>query len=583
MTSDKILPTEQNRQTSTLPTADDLVGRVLYERFLIERDVSDPASGRNCSSYLAKDLTYFCRKVVIRALTQPPTEHPVPSNSFQDICGALMQLDHPNIESIVETGRLFDGRPYAVTGYTSGQSLSQMLNGDRRVVLDRAAQIVESIAEALGAAHSRKILHCDVTPANIVITPQEREAQGVRLVSFGTAWPFGDGSDRLSNIDLQSLFYTAPELMVEDARATVASDVYSLAAVAYRMLTGEVPFKATEREEMLELIARGVPVRPSNLRTDLPTDAEAILISALQYKAAMRPRDIAVFGQALANALRDGGYHPKISRYLDAEVPALLFQEENSVAEIDTQAREPLVEPKRRVVQKAAAIVSDRALVLSLIVSLLAGALFIPIFQTILNEGQKPAAVSSIVNKAADTRLPREIKYSIDGQNIKNPNSADKWPTSSLQNSFVSSGEYRITFESDSAGNAYIFSEVADEQGKTTYKVLYPLSKVNSGSAHIEPGQPAKTLAGNFNDAGSSEIVWLVWTAGKQNDLESARLSAIEADGVLHSDGDVQKLRHFLERNKNNKLDVRTDDTDKLTVLNGSGDRIVHRIEIKHN
>ncbi len=577
MTPEKVL-TEENRETSRLRISDDLVGHVLFERFLIERDLSHASAAGNCAIYLAKDLKHFCRKVVIKALSQPAAEHSGRPNAFHDVCDALMRLDHPNLEWILETGKLFDGRPYVVTTYTSGQSLEQILIGERRLVLERVAHIVESVAEGLGAAHARGILHGEITPANIVVTPQEFEAENVRLTGFGSDSSFSRFADMHFGSD--SFFYTAPELMSEDGRATPASDIYSLAAVAYRMLTGEVPFKATDREEMLESIVRGIQTLPSFLRTDLPIDAEAMLLSALQYKPLMRPRDVRAFGLELANELRQCAYPHNSAKKIEAEHPAFRFIDSTSDIEAEITAEERPRERTTRVSQKPAAIVSDRAIAWSLIILLLAGALSIPIGQTILEEGQKPSAVSSIIKKPADTRLPREIKYSVEGLNLKNPGLAGSQPI--LQNSFVSSGEYKMTFETDTAGNAYVLSEAADEQGRTIYNVLYPQSKANGGSAAIEPKQQVKTRAGTVSETLGTEIIWLVWTAGKQDDLESARLSALEADGILRNENDVQKVKHFLERNKNNKLDIRQSDADQRTVVNGFGDRIVYRIELEH-
>lgn len=583
MTTDKVLSAEENRQTSRVGTPDDLSGHVLFERFLIERDLLDPSSGGNFAVYIAKDLKHFCRKVVVKAIRQPSAERSGRPNAFQGVCDALMRLDHPNIEWILETGRLFDGRPYVVTTYTSGHSLGEMLSGDRRLVLDRVAHIVESVADALGAAHARGILHCDVTLANIVVTPQEYEAESVRLTNFGSAWPPDSGRSLFEETywESESPLYTAPELMVEDGRATPASDIYSLAAVAYRMLTGKVPFKATDREEMLELIVKGVQKRPSDLRTDLPADAEAILLSALQYKPLMRPRDVRTFGLELASELRKGSHSGQATRPRKPEVPLIVYADTIREIEVEGAGEVPLVEPKRRLARKAVTIVSDRAIAWSLIILLLAGALSIPIGQTLLDEGEKPAPISSIIQKPADTRLPREIRYSIEGQNVKNPASTASQPMP--QNSFVTGGDYRMTFEADSLGNAYVFSEAVDEQGKTFYDVLYPLAKVNSGSAAIEPKQQAKTRPGTFVDGRNTAIVWLVWTAGKHDDLESATRTALEGDGVVRNENEIQKLKHFLERNKNFRLDINNDDANRQTVLKGSGDKIVHRIELEHS
>lgn len=574
MTRDQIESPEGDDESHLTP-ADALIGRVLYERFLIEQDVSQ-LDGK-CSSYLAKDLRNFCVKIILRTI--PLTEHTRRSNAFQEICETLMQSDHPNIENILEAGRLFDNKPYAITAYESGASLNHTTHRKRRLTLDRVAQIVESVGDALGAAHSLKIIHGNVTPANIV-TSRQSGAESVRLVNFGTAWPADPGLDRFYDTDPDSLFYTAPELILEGGRATPATDTYSLAAVAYRMLTGDVPFRATDREEMLELIARGMRTRPSDLRTDLNKDAEAIILSALQYKAVMRPRDTRDFGRDLAKELRRGEQLYSAPRKVSVEAPAPLPTE--SISEIiPPQEVDKGFERKRTIAHKAPSVVPDRAIVWSLVVLLLAGALSIPIFKALFFDEQKTEAVSSIVDKPAVSRQPRELRYSIEGQNIGN--AGLKPSQSTLQTSFAKSSEYKITFETDSAGNAYVFSEAAGENGRTVYKVLYPLAKLNGGSAHIEPEQAVKTQPGSLNESSSPEIVWLVWTAGNQDDLESARRAALETDGVIRRENDVQKIKHFLERNKNFKLDIRKDEAGQQTVLNGTGDKIVHRIEVEHN
>jgi hypothetical protein len=140
-----------------------------------------------------------------------------------------------------------------------------------------------------------------------------------------------------------------------------------------------------------------------------------------------------------------------------------------------------------------------------------------------------------------------------------------------------------MTFEADSGGNAYVFSEAVEENGRTVYNVLYPLAKLNGGSAHIEPKQAVKTRSGNFDESSNSAIVWLVWTAGNQDDLESARRSALENDGIVRSEDEVKKVKHFLERNKNFKLDILKDEATQQTVVKGLGGKIVHRIELEHN
>lgn len=568
MDPDKIPPDEANDLESSIQTHGVLPGDVLCRRFLIEGDLSDPAAA-GCKTYLAKDLELSCKKVIVRTLMPRVADDGKPSNTFQEICGVLIKLGHPNIETILETGRLFDGRGYAVAAQANSHPLTRILGGNRRLVLERAAQIVESVAAALAAAHSQKILHCDVTPANIMVTPDQTDDQSIRLAGFGCAWPFPHRSD-ISDIPpgRESFSYAAPELLTVGSRATPASDIYSLAAVTWRMLTGEVPFKADSRDELLRLIVNGLRIRPSETRTDLPADAEAILLSALQYKAVMRPRDAQVFGHDLAEALRSGEC-VRPDREVIAPLPAGPVVEVNFEPASLIVKEQPRNEPLKATAAKQMAVkpaaVSERSMVMLIIILLLTGALSIPIVRAIRNEEQKPSPVSSIAKKPAEVRLPREMKYSIDRQIVKN----------------ATGDEYQLTFESDSPGNAYVFSEFDDEQGKTVYNVLYPVAKANSGSARIESKQQIRTRPAGFGDNGAPAIIWLVWTAATLDQIEEIRNAALAGDGIVRAEGDLQKLRHFLERHKSNRLTVRKDEAERRTIVSGSGDRIVHRIEVR--
>ena len=559
-----MMQSEIDQENTGVRKRDMLEGRVLYERFLVVRDLSDETTENVFSTWIAKDLKQFCNVVVVKVRTQP-VQSEEKSTRFLDICEALMRLDHLNIEKILECGKLSDGRPYAITAYSPDLSLEQMLRFDRRLELDRAAHIVESAGTALGATHGEAILHYGVNPANIIIEPWEREPNVVRLINFGLA---NSSPIHFAGLAGKSLFYTAPELLMDNDRETPASDIFSLAAVTYRILTGEVPFNGADRTEILESIKAGVKIRPSELRTDLSANAEAVLLSALQFKSVLRPRDAHSFGRDLAETLREGTRHFSASRQ-NAKSRNTVGTHFESVG--DTTATGVTKTPRGKL-QKSpvgrAAVISDRGLVISLIFLLLAGGLSIPIGQTILSYGQKPAAVSSNAMKPANIRLPREIRYSIDGPNTRNG---------------IKIGEYKMTFESDAAGSAYVFSQAADQQGGAVFSVLYPLPSSNEDSAHIEPNQPAKAVAASFNEDQGPNIMWLVWTLGKVSELESVSRTALDSDGIVRDENDIQKLKHFLERNKNNKLDVGKEDINHQIILNGTGDRIVHRINLDRN
>jgi uncharacterized NAD-dependent epimerase/dehydratase family protein len=128
----------------------------------------------------------------------------------------------------------------------------------------------------------------------------------------------------------------------------------------------------------------------------------------------------------------------------------------------------------------------------------------------------------------------------------------------------------------------YILNEGKDEQRKVVYSILYPTPKTNNGSAEVSAKQQIETSSNTFTGERGTEIVWLIWAATKQDDLESIWREAFDNKGVVKGDDNIQRLKTFLEKKKENKTEASKDTANQQTIVKANGDVVAHRIELEH-
>lgn len=206
------------------------------------------------------------------------------------------QLDgHPNVIRIYESGLTESGQPYLVMEHHAQGSLADRLRRHGPLPVADVLEIGVLLAGALHAAHRRGVVHRDVKPQNVLMSP----FAGPVLADFGIA-ALDPGRFTVTT-EAFSVNHAAPEVLAGEP-ATPAADLYSLASMLYELLSGRPPFSDTERPELLALIRRvqSDPVTPIG-RPDLPTEAEAVLTGLLAKDPANRPPS----GAAFADELRD--------------------------------------------------------------------------------------------------------------------------------------------------------------------------------------------------------------------------------------------------------------------------------------
>ncbi len=187
-------------------------------------------------------------------------------------------LAHLNNEAIVKVIDIFDenGTSYMVMPFVEGATLKSMVDKDGPMEYEMAVNYMVQICEALTYIHSKDILHRDVTPDNVIVTPEQK----IVLIDFGSARKFIDNKTQRQTTIVKP-GYAPLEQHSARSRKGAFTDIYSVGAVFYYLLTGERPMDATERvlEKMKE---------PIELNPNIPPQINAIIMKAMEMDGEMR-------------------------------------------------------------------------------------------------------------------------------------------------------------------------------------------------------------------------------------------------------------------------------------------------------
>jgi serine/threonine-protein kinase len=236
---------------------------------------------------------------------------------FEREVRATAKLSHWNSIDIYDYGRTADGTFYYVMEYLPGHNIGEIVQQYGPIPPARAVYLLDQVCGALAEAHSIGLVHRDIKPANIFCAYRGGVFDVVKLLDFGLAKPTME-----KNTDAQltmagqvtgSPMFMSPEQASGDDGIDARSDIYSLGAVIYYMLTGQPPFTSDNPLKMMIAHASQEVVPPSQLNAEIPKEFEEIVLRCLEKDPEHRFQDVASLRGALRDLVFEENWTPELA------------------------------------------------------------------------------------------------------------------------------------------------------------------------------------------------------------------------------------------------------------------------------
>ena len=190
------------------------------------------------------------------------------------------KLSHPHIAKIMDAV-MEEEVNYVVMEYVEGGTLDEFTAIDKLLPVDKISEIAYKCCKALEYAQHQGVIHRDIKPANILMSGED----DIKISDFGAAALQSDKSTQVTGVG--SPAYMSPE-QVKEEKLTHQTDIYSLGVVMYKLLTGKLPFDASNNSSMIYNIINIAPKNPSTFRPDIPPEMDAIVKKAMAKDTAKR-------------------------------------------------------------------------------------------------------------------------------------------------------------------------------------------------------------------------------------------------------------------------------------------------------
>lgn len=504
-----------------------LLGQTIDGRYFIEEKIGEGGFG---AVYRALDGHYKmrARHVVIKFLKEKGLDNEWVVGKFKQEAEALALLDnHPGIVGLLDAGE-FRSLPYIILQYVNGTPLRKRIRPGG-MELEEISEIVRQTASALAEAHSLEILHRDLKPENIMLRKLGSGETSVTVIDFGIAKVHN--SYLALSSETGQVAGTVPYMSPEQLRGhnktmTPASEVYSLAVIAYEMLTGILPFNARDITGLRQSQEEGVRVRPKDLRPDLPSHAQNVLLRALAFDQTARYQNIKAFGDELARALLTPDPAP---------VPA-----------------PPM---KRWPVWLAAVLGLTLAMVTWVIVR----------------------------QRWSDRRPPTDLIYSLTVQKVfdgKPVGTPEEYSGAEL---FGNGWKFKFNVTPVEDGHFYLLNAAPRPDGSTEWNVLFPTPANNAGQSSISGRQKQSFGWYVFVNEPGQEKLWLIWSRAPVPELEAVVKAATQTELVVKDPQQVIALNAFLQPWEKQMPAVVADEQQRQTVVKSEQATWAYLVKLRHD
>lgn len=278
---------------------DDLLGALLGGRYVPR---SPLGVGGNARVYLADDQRTG-GSVALKVLHETRRDAEGIARLVREgrIAGSL---NHPNVCRVTDMGQLADSSPFIVMELLVGESLATRIARVGRFPIDEAVDIVFQVLAGLSAAHRLGIVHRDVTPANVFLTPVGPRSTLVKVIDFGGAHA-EDGSTpqglplTAAGIVVGTPLYMTPEQAQGSRAFDNRTDIFVCGTILYQMLTGQPRFQAPNLRKLMEAVAFRTPPPIATIRPEVPPGLVAVVEQAMARERELRFATAEAFQEAM--------------------------------------------------------------------------------------------------------------------------------------------------------------------------------------------------------------------------------------------------------------------------------------------
>jgi eukaryotic-like serine/threonine-protein kinase len=277
----------------------DRLTQALSDRYRMERELG---AGGMATVYLAEDLRH-ARRVAVKVV-RPDLSAVLGADRFLNEIRVTANLQHPHILPLFDSGEA-DGLLFYVMPYVEGETLGDRIAREKQLPVEEAVRIAREVASALDYAHRHGVIHRDIKPANVLLQ------DGTALVAdFGIALAVSNaGGARLTEtgLSLGTPYYMSPEQATGDRQLDARSDVYSLAAMLYEMLTGDPPHTGSTAQAVIAAVLTEQPRDVAARRPRVAPHVAEAVHHALEKLPADRFPTAAEFARALEGPAATSG------------------------------------------------------------------------------------------------------------------------------------------------------------------------------------------------------------------------------------------------------------------------------------
>ena len=617
-------------------------GAKLDGRYLLEKEIGSGGFG---AVYLATDTRFSGRNQV--AIKQITLNNEQATKLFRQEADLLYNLSHPNLPKVTNCFEE-NGANFIVMEYVSGEDLAVSLKKGKHFTVAETLEIADKVLDALEYLHSFLIYHRDIKPHNIKIN----ESGKIYLLDFGTAkgnleeanptqqfgqsitgfTPFYAPLEQVLRVDpnsfllLQSLDSKHLDEFLE-RKTDERSDIYSLGATIYHLLTEHSPEKATATIRAFSVWSgKPDPLPPCDqINPQISAELANIVHRCLEIEPEKRFQTAMEMRQALKNASAVATNAPRNSemptvsligesmRPTNAANPSIQptavmssqslagFVEPNSPPilqpTVEAQPNKPtpatiggvVLPPAANLFEAPKAVQSKSKLPLYLGAAFAFSVLFVVVGGWLAFRQTAETPLKKIETTKAETVLPpvpskvtRSLSYFLVVQKMRGGKPFQEPFQSSGQEIFENDYQFQMHFALPEDGYFYAFAEGLDANGETVLNIQFPTPKNNNGGAEVSAKRQYETSPSKFDGSAGTEKFWILWSREKPEIAERARADAFENKGIVTDRNTRSALKSFLENAAKNKTNAAKDTDKKITAVEFEGDTVAYLIELEH-